>query len=88
MNDFKDHELPNKKSHREVQRDEGNRVIKWVTSVVGSLIVMFTWDLYNTNRNMLEKVTDALHKLDKTQVELNIKIQNIEEKLDTLRRQT
>ena len=86
--DFKEHELPDKpKKEINLHREEGNRVIKWVTSVLGSLIVLFTWDLYCTNRDMLQKVSDSLHNLDNRQARSNIKIQNIEEKLDELWRE-
>lgn len=86
FDDFQKHEIPVNGGKKATKNDEaaGTKLIKWVSSVLGSLIVLFTWDLYCTNRDMLQKVNDSLSVLTTRQAELTVEIQNLKEKVDRL----
>lgn len=85
FDDFNKHELPDVGDNHNDEQQGISSVLKWISSVLGSLIVLLVWDLYSSNQAMLEKVSDSMHALANKQAEISIKIQNIERQLEELK---
>lgn len=57
-------------------------IINWVSSLVGTLIVLFVWDLYSTNRAIIQDVSNKLNQLSRNQAEINVQMKNLERRFD------
>lgn len=57
-------------------------IINWVSSLVGTLIVLFVWDLYSTNRAIIQDVSEKLNQLRSSQAEIKVQMKNLERRFD------